>query len=45
MCYVKKPTWVQNAITLAQKKEAELCIIEGVHSNHSGHEINNITNK
>ena len=29
----KNPTSVQNAITLAQKKDAELKIIEGLHSN------------
>ena len=40
----KNPTSVQNAITLAQKKGAELCIIEGLHSHDSGHKMNNITN-
>ena len=33
----KNPTSVQDAITLAQKKD--------VHSHDSGHEINNINNK
>ena len=33
---------VQNAIRLAQKKDAELRIIEGLHNHNSGHEINNI---
>ena len=41
----KNPNSVQNAITLAQKKGVELCIIEGLHSHDSDHEINNITNK
>ena len=41
----KNPTSVLNAITLAQKKNMELCIIEGLHSHVSSHEINNITNK
>ena len=41
----KNPTSVKNAVTLAQKKDAELCIIEGLHSHDSGHEINNIINK
>ena len=41
----KNPTSVQNAITLAQKKDTELCIIEGLHSHDSGHEINNRTTK
>ena len=36
---------VQNAIMLAQKKDAELCIMEGLHSHHTGHEINNIASK
>ena len=38
----KNPTSVQNAIILAQKKDAELKIIGGLHSHDSGHEINNI---
>ena len=41
----KNPTSVQNAITLAQKKDVELCIIEGLHNHDPGHEINNIYNK
>ena len=39
----KNPTSVQNAITLAWKKDAEFHIMEGLHSYDSGHEINNIT--
>ena len=38
----KSSTSVQNAIRLAQKKDAELCIIEGLHSHESGHEINKL---
>ena len=38
----KNPTSVQNAIMLAKKKDAELCIIKGLHNHDSGHEINNI---
>ena len=38
----KNPTSVPNAITLAHKKDAELCIIEGLHNHDSGHEVNNI---
>ena len=38
----KNPTSVQNTITLAQKKDVELCIIEGLHSHNSYHEINSI---
>ena len=41
----KNPTSVQNAITLVQKKDAELCIIEGLHNHDPEHEINNISNK
>ena len=41
----KNPTSVQNAFTLAQKKDAELCIIEDSHNHDPGHEINNISNK
>ena len=41
----KNSTSVQNVITLAQKNDAELHIIEGLPSHDSGHEINNITNK
>ena len=33
----KNPTSVQNAITLAQKRDAELCIIGGLHNHNSGH--------
>ena len=38
----KNPTSVQIAITLAQKKDAQPLIIEGLHSHNPGHEINNI---
>ena len=38
----ENPTSVQNAITLAQKQDAELHIIEGLHNHVSGHEINKI---
>ena len=41
----KNPTSVQNAITLVQKKDMELCIIEGLHNHDSGHEFNNIYDK
>ena len=41
----KKQTSVQNFITLAQKKDAELRIIEGLHNHDSGHKINNIYTK
>ena len=41
----KIPTLVQNTITLAQKKNAELKIIEGLHNHDSGHKINNIYTK
>ena len=40
----KNPTSVQNAITLAQKKDAELCIIEGLHNHDLEQKINNISN-
>ena len=40
----KNPTSVQNAIILVQKKDAELCIIEGLHNHDPEHEINNISN-
>ena len=36
----KNPTSVRNAITLAQKKNAELCIIEGLHNHDPEHERN-----
>ena len=38
----ENPTSVQNAITLAQKKDAELCIIEGLHNHDPEHKIDNI---
>ena len=38
----KNPTSVQNAMCLVQKKDAELCIIEGLHNHDPEHEINNI---
>ena len=41
----KNPTSVQYAITLALKKDAELHIIEGLHSHDAGHKINNIASK
>ena len=41
----KNPTSVQNAITLVQRKDMELHIIEGLQCVDSGHEINNINNK
>ena len=41
----KNSTSVQNAITMAQKKDAELCIIEGLYSHDSGHKIKNISSK
>ena len=41
----KNPTLVQNAITLAQKKDTELGIKEGLHADNRGHEINNIYTK
>ena len=41
----KNPTSVQNAITLAQKKDVKLCIMEGLHNHDPGQEINNIYNK
>ena len=41
----KNPTSVQNAIMLAQKKDAELRIIERLHNHDSDHEINNIYTK
>ena len=40
----KNPTSAQNSIMLAQNKDAEFCIIKGLHNHDSGHEINNITN-
>ena len=41
----KDPTSVQNAITLAQKKDAELHIIEGSHNHDPEHEVYSISNK
>ena len=41
----KNPVSVQNAITLAQKIDAELKIIEGLHNHDSGHKIDNIYTK
>ena len=37
----KKPKSVQNAITLIQKKDVELKIIEGLHNHNLEHEIHN----
>ena len=39
--YQASLTSVQNTFKLAQKKEAELRIIKGLHNHDSGHEINN----
>ena len=36
----RNPTSVQNAIMLAQKKDVELHIIEGLHNHDSGHKVN-----
>ena len=41
----KNPTSVQNTLPLAQKRDDELCIIEGLHNDDPEHEINNISNK
>ena len=41
----QNPTSVQNAITLTQKKDAELHIIEGLHNHDPEHEINHISDK
>ena len=41
----KNQTSVHNPITLAQKKDVELCIIEGLHNHDPDHKINNISNK
>ena len=41
----KTSTSVQNAITLAQKKNAELLIIEGLHNHDPEHKTNQICNK
>ena len=39
----KNPMSVQNAISLAQKKDTELKIIEGLHNHEADHKIYNIT--
>ena len=43
----KNPISVQNSITLVEKKDAKLCIIEGkgLHSHSPEHKINDISNK
>ena len=41
----KNPKSVQNAITLVKKKDAELCIIEGMHNHDPEHKINHFSNK
>ena len=41
----KNTNSVQNAITLAQKKDAELCIIKGWNNHDPEHEIIQISNK
>ena len=41
----KNPNSVQNAITFVQKKDAELCSIEGFHNHASGHKLNITYNK
>ena len=38
----KIPTSVQNAIMLAQKKDAEIHIIKSLHNHDSGHKVNTI---
>ena len=38
----KNSTSVQNAVMLVQKKDAELCFIEGLHNHDSWHKVNNI---
>ena len=40
----KNMTSVQNGITIAQKKDAELRIIEGLHNHDPEHKTNNISN-
>ena len=45
VCVRLKPTSLQNVITLAQKKDAELHIIAGLHNHYSKHAINHISNK
>ena len=39
----KIPSSVQNAITLAQKKDTELCMIQGLHNHDPKHKINYIS--
>ena len=41
----KNPASVQNAITLAQKKYAELHIIKGLHNHDLNHKINHISDR
>ena len=41
----KNPTLVQYAIPLAQKKDAELCIVEVLHNHDAEHEINHSSSK
>ena len=41
----KNQTLVHNAVTLAQKMDSKLCIIESLHNHDPQHEINNISNK
>ena len=41
----KNPSSVQNAIMLEQKRDVEVCIIEGLYNHDSGHEVNTIYNK
>ena len=41
----KNPTSVQNVTTLAQKKDAKLCIIASLHNHETEHKMNNISNK
>ena len=38
----KNPTSVQSAVTFAQKKDTELCIIESLHNHEPEHKINYI---
>ena len=39
------PTSVQNVITLAQKKDADIHITEGLHNHDPENKMNNISNK
>ena len=41
----KNPTLVQNVTTLAQKNDAKLCIIEGLHNHDPEHKVNYISRK